>query len=332
MNVITGQGSLPLSLADIRQAYARIKSLIVRTPLLENEAVNSMSGGRVLVKAEGLQRTGAFKYRGACNRALLLTEEQRKAGIVAWSSGNHALAVAAVSHSLGIPATIIMPEDAPRAKIEGARRFGATIRLYCRKTEDREAIGSMIAQQSGAVIVPPYDDLSIMAGQGTVGLELIEQADELKVRLDMAIAPCSGGGLVAGTAVAVKSLSPQTLVFASEPIGFDELARSLASGRLESNTSSASSICDSLQVMRPGKLTFPVNQALLAGSLVVSDIEVRQAMKVAFEQFKLVVEPGGAVALAAILSKKVDVTRKTAAVVLSGANVDVPVFVGALAG
>jgi len=317
-------------LADIQQAHSRIREHIVHTPLMESETLNALLKARVLVKAETLQKTGAFKFRGACNRALQLTDAQRKGGIVAWSSGNHALAIAAVSNRLGIPATIIMPEDAPKAKIEGARYYGATVRMYDRIKEDREAIGAEIAAKNGAVIVPPYDDPYIMAGQGTVGLEIIQQASDAGAKLDAVIAACSGGGLIAGTAIAIKGTLPDTLVYASEPAGFDELARSLKSGQPESNPPGATSICDSLQVARPGKLTFEVNKALLAGSLVVTDDEVRQAMKAAYQHLKLVVEPGGAVPLAALLSGKLDVAGKTVAIVLSGGNVDTPVFIQAL--
>jgi threonine dehydratase len=322
--------ALPVSLADIQQAHSRIREHIVHTPLMESETLNALLKARVLVKAETLQKTGAFKFRGACNRALQLTDAQRKGGIVAWSSGNHALAIAAVSNRLGIPATIIMPEDAPKAKIEGARYYGATVRLYDRIKEDRETIGAEIAAKNGAVIVPPYDDPYIMAGQGTVGLEIIQQASDAGAKLDAVIAACSGGGLIAGTAIAIKGTSPDTLVYASEPAGFDELARSLKSGQPESNPPGATSICDSLQVARPGKLTFEVNKALLAGSLVVTDDEVRQAMKAAYQHLKLVVEPGGAVPLAALLSGKLEVAGKTVAIVLSGGNVDTPVFIQAL--
>jgi threonine dehydratase len=238
--------------------------------------------------------------------------------------------VSHVAKLLGIAATIIMPSDAPRAKIEGARANGATVILYDRIKDDREAIGAEIAGRTGAVIVPPYDDPDIMAGQGTVGLEIIEQAGEQGAELDAVIAASSGGGLVAGLAIAVKGLSPRTAVYAGEPAGFDELARSLVSGHPESNAPGATSICDSLQVVRPGKLTFPVNKALLAGSLVVTDDEVRQAMKAAYQHLRLVVEPGGAVPLAALLSRKLDVTGKTFAVVISGGNVDPDVYIEAI--
>lgn len=322
--------SFAVGLGDIQQAHERIRKHIVRTPLLESATLNDLVGARVLVKAECLQHAGAFKYRGACNRLLQLDEAKRRAGVVAFSSGNHALATSAVARKLGIPASIIMPADAPRAKIEGARANGAEVVLYDRQKDDREAIGAEIAGRTGAVIVPPYDDPHIMAGQGTVGLEIIEQAKEAGARIDAVIAACSGGGLVAGVALAVKSLEPGVAVYAGEPAGFDELARSLASGQPESNAPGAHSICDALQVVRPGKLTFPVNQHLLAGSLVVSDDETRRAMKVAYQHLRLVVEPGGAVPLAALLAGRVDARGKTIVLVLSGGNVDPAVYIDAL--
>ncbi|EHK67541.1 threonine ammonia-lyase [Achromobacter arsenitoxydans] len=330
MNSATSSAAFAVTLGDVQQAHERIRSHIVRTPLLESASLNELAGARILVKAESLQQAGAFKFRGAVNRLLQLSDAQKRAGVVAFSSGNHALATSLVARKLGIPASIIMPADAPRAKIEGARANGAEVVLYDRQKDDREAIGAEIAGRTGAVIVPPYDDPDIMAGQGTVGLEIIEQARDMGATLDAVIAASSGGGLVAGVATAVKSLSPSTAVYAGEPEGFDELARSLASGQPESNAPGATSICDALQVVRPGKLTFPINLHLLAGSLVVSDDDVRRAMKAAYQHLRLVVEPGGAVPLAAVLARKLDLADKTVAVVLSGGNVDTSVFIEAL--
>jgi threonine dehydratase len=318
--------SSDFSIADIEAAHERIRSFVVRTPLLESEALNRLVGGRVLAKAETLQKTGSFKFRGACNRALRMTDEQRRLGVVAFSSGNHALATSAVCAHFGMPATIIMPSDAPRAKIEGARSFGATVRLYDRRTDDREAIGREIAERTGAITVPPYDDPRIMAGQGTVGLEIVEQTKELGVVPDYVLAAASGGGLIAGVSTAIRAHYGKTRLFAVEPAGFDDHARSLAEGKQVANVAGATSICDSLLVTSPGKLTFPVNKRNLEGSLVVSDDEVRHAMRVAFETLKLVVEPGGAAPLAAVLSGKIDVAGKVVAVVLSGGNVDADVF------
>ena len=319
-----------LPYADIISAAKRLLPYAVRTPLLENPALNELSGARVLIKDEALQRTGSFKFRGACNRALQLAPDQKQGGIVAWSSGNHAQGVAAACAMLGMPATIVMPADAPVAKINGTKAYGATVKFYDRKKEDREALGREIAAKTGATIVPPFDDPKIMAGQGTVGLEIMDQAYALGLIPDLVLASSSGGGLIAGIATAVKETSPKTAVYAVEPVEFDDLARSLRSGKRESNRQEAQSICDSLQAVTPGRLTFSVNKRLLAGSLAVSDKAVLHAMKTAFEVLKLVIEPGGACPLAALLSGKLDIQGKTVAVVCSGGNVDAEMFMRAL--
>jgi threonine dehydratase len=309
-------------MAQIEAAAWRIRPYAVVTPLLESAVLNEMTGGRILFKAEVLQVAGSFKFRGACNRLLQLAPEQKKAGVVAFSSGNHALATSAVAKLLGIKATIIMPTDAPKTKIEGARNNGATVVLYDRHNDDREAIGASISRATGAATVPPYDDPYIMTGQATVGLEIMQALAQMGLVADAVLAACSGGGLVGGVASAVRGMSVGTAIYAIEPSEFNELARSLASGKPERNSAGAKSICDALQVVTPGKLTFPVNQRLLAGSLEVSDDEVQDAMRAAFKHLKLVVEPGGAVGLAAVLSGKLDVKGKTIVVILSGGNVD----------
>jgi len=319
-----------LPYSDIVSAAQRLRPYAVRTPLFENPALNEVLGARVLIKNEAFQRTGSFKFRGACNRALQLTPEQKQGGIVAWSSGNHAQGVAAACAMLGIAATIVMPEDAPLAKLNGTKAYGATVRLYDRQKEDREAIGHAIANKTGAALVPPYDDPHVMAGQGTVGLEIMEQTHALGVVPDCVLASSSGGGLIAGIATAVKERSPRTAVYAAEPAEFDDLARSLHSGKRESNPPDAQSICDSLQASTPGILTFSVNKRLLAGSLAVSDKEVLHAMKTAFATLKLVLEPGGACPLAALLSGKLDIRGKVAVIVCSGGNVDTDMFMRAL--
>jgi len=319
-----------LRYADIVGAAERLRPYAVRTPLLENFALNKLLGARVLIKNEAFQRTGSFKFRGACNSALQLSPEQKKGGIVAWSSGNHAQGVAAACAIFGIPATIVMPADAPLAKISGTKAYGATVIAYDRQKEDREALGRAAAEKIGAAIVPPYDDPWVMAGQGTVGLEIMEQTQDLGLVPDYVLASSSGGGLVAGIATAVKEKSPQTAVYAVEPEEFDDLARSLRSGKRESNRPEAQSICDSLQAATPGRLTFPVNKRLLAGSLTVSDREVLHAMKTAVTMLKLVIEPGGACPLAALLSGKLDVTGKTVVLVCSGGNIDADMCICAL--
>lgn len=314
------------TIADVEAAAARLAGQLIHTPLLESPLVNAACGARVLVKPEMLQHTGSFKFRGASNRVALMTPQERACGIVAWSSGNHAQAVAAVAARHGIPATIVMPADAPRAKVEGTRRYGATVRLYDRLAESREEIGADIALKTGAVIIPPYDDPHIIAGQGTAGLEVIEDVLARGDSLDMAILGSSGGGLLAGSATAIKARSPQTQVFSSEPAGFDDLARSLASGVPERNAGGVATLCDALMAPTPGALTFPINRTLLAGGVAVTDEEVKAAMRLVYDALKLVVEPGGVTPLAAVLAGKVDAKGRTVAVVLSGGNVDPATF------
>jgi threonine dehydratase len=315
---------------DVRAAARRIASFIHRTPLLPNQSISESAGFEVRLKCENLQRAGSFKIRGAMNALLQLSDEQRKRGVVAFSSGNHAQGVAAAAQLLGIPATIVMPADAPAIKLANTRGYGADVVVYDRRRESREAIAARVAGERGASLIPPYDDVRVIAGQGTVGLELAEQAEALGVRLDAVIVPAGGGGLVAGTATAVTALSPTTKVYSAEPQGFDDHRRSLAEGRRLENDPDARSICDALQAPQPGEITFAINHRLLAGGLAVSDAEVRAAMRIAFADYKLVVEPGGAAALAAALSSKLALKGKTVAVVASGGNVDANTFTEAL--
>ncbi|HYH40031.1 MAG TPA: threonine/serine dehydratase [Azospirillum sp.] len=314
--------ALAIRFADVEAASKRLAGKAVVTPLLENRQLNERVGGRVLLKPEILQVSGSFKFRGAYNRLSQLDEAQRRAGVVAWSSGNHAQGVAAAARMLGIPATIVMPEDAPALKIANTRGYGAEVVLYDRWRESREGIAAAIAGERGAVPVPPYDDPHIIAGQGTTGLELAGQAGELGATLDVVLAPCSGGGLVGGVAMAVKHLSPRTEVYSAEPAGLDDLARSLKAGERVRNDPEARSFCDALMAPTPGELTFPIHRALLSGGVAVTDDEVAAAMAYAFTTLKLVVEPGGAVALAAVLSGKLPTAGRTIGVVLSGGNVD----------
>jgi len=314
------------TLADVQAAHDRIASKIVRTKLVTSERLDERIGGRILIKPEMLQTTGSFKYRGALNRILQFTEAQRKSGIVAWSSGNHALALSYAAQRQGVAATILMPQEAPRTKIEGARANGATVRLYDKTKETREEIGAEIAARTGAVIIPPYDDPDIILGQGTIGLEMVEQASELGFTLDNVLASCSGGGLISGVAIAVRGASAQTKVYSVEPAGFDDMARSLAAGSPQKNAPDAKSICDALLVPTPGLYTLPICTRLLEGGLAVTDAEVIEAIRFAYSELKLVVEPGGAAPLAAILSGKLDVSGKTTAILLSGGNVDADKF------
>jgi threonine dehydratase len=316
--------------ADIEAASVRLRGLAVVTPLLESPAVNARLGGRLLVKAECLQRTGSFKFRGAYNALAALEAEERRAGVVAYSSGNHAQGVAAAAQLLGTPATIVMPSDAPAIKVANTRFYGAEVVFYDRYTEEREAIAAGIAAARGARLVPPFDDARVIAGQGTVGLELAAQATALGIGLDAVIAPCSGGGLVGGIALALAELSPGTAVYAAEPAGFDDLQRSLAAGERVRNDPASRSICDALLAPTSGVLTFALARRLLAGSLVVDDAEIMTAMALAFADYKLVAEPSGAAALAAIIAGRLALAGRTVAVVLSGGNVDRHVFAAAL--
>jgi threonine dehydratase len=318
------------TLADIEDAARRLRGMAVVTPLLESPSLNARLGGRLLVKAEPMQRTGSFKFRGAYNRLCRLDGDAKRRGVVAYSSGNHAQGVAAAAQILGIPAVIVMPADAPAIKIRNTRSYGAEVVTYDRFTESREAIGQKICAERGATLVPPFDDPYIIAGQGTVGLEIVDQAQTLGARLDAVLAGCSGGGLIAGTAIAIAAKAPGTKVYVVEPQGFDDTGRSLRSGKREKNDPAARSICDALLAPTPGEITFPINSRLLAGGLSVTDDEVKQAMAAAFLELKLVVEPGGAVGLAAVLSGKFSIRDKTVAVICSGGNVDPATFADAL--
>jgi threonine dehydratase len=318
------------TIADIEDAARRLSGMAVKTPLLESPVVNARLGGRLLIKAEPMQRTGSFKFRGAYNRLSRIEGAAKARGVVAYSSGNHAQGVAAAAQILGMPAVIVMPADAPAIKIRNTKSYGAEVVTYDRLGESREAIGQRLQRERGAVLVPPFDDPHVIAGQGTIGLELADQAESAGAVLDAVLAACSGGGLLAGISTAMKVLRPGVAVYAAEPQGFDDMSRSLKSGRRETNDPGARSICDSLLSPTPGELTFSINSSLLAGGFVVTDDDVRQAMAVAFQDYKLVVEPGGAVALAAVLSGKFPARGKTVAVVCSGGNVDPDVFATAI--
>ena len=308
--------------AEVRAAAARIAGHARRTPLLVGTPLDAITGGRILLKLETLQHTGSFKFRGAYNRLAQLDAAQRAAGVVAFSSGNHAQGVAAAARLLGVPATIVMPADAPRVKMQNTLALGAEVVTYDRLRESREEIAARLATERGAVLVPSFDDPDIIAGQGTVGLEIADQAADLGLRIDDVVVCTSGGGLVAGIALAFQSLSPGTRIWSAEPEGHDDHRRSLASGRRETNAPGTRSICDALLAPSPGELTFEINRRLLAGGLAASDTEVRSAIAFAARTLKLVVEPGGAVALASVLAGRLDASGRSIAVVLSGGNID----------
>ncbi|HEX5787154.1 MAG TPA: threonine/serine dehydratase [Woeseiaceae bacterium] len=318
-----------VTIADVEAAARRLDGVAVETPLFGHEVLDECAGGRVLLKAECLQRTGSFKIRGAYNRLARLSPSEAARGVVAWSSGNHAQGVASAARLLGIHAAIVMPGDAPRAKLDNTRRLGGEVITYDRLSGDREAIAREIASTRAAALVPSYDHEDVIAGQGTVGTEIVAQATALGCVADQVLVCCSGGGLTAGIAVAVKASWPACGIVAVEPEAFDDTARSLAAGRRESVPPGAASICDALQTATPGELTFPINLALGVTAVTVSDAEVREAMRFAFRHLKLVVEPGGAAALAAVLAGKAATAGRTSVVVLSGGNVD-PEFYGAV--
>jgi threonine dehydratase len=308
---------------DVRAAARRLEGHARRTPLLAGTPLDALTGGRILLKLETLQHTGSFKFRGAWNRLVQLNEAERAAGVVAFSSGNHAQGVAEAARRLGLRATIVMPADAPRTKMQNTRNLGAEIVEYDRDTESREQIAARLAAERGATLVPSYDDPDIIAGQGTAGLEIAEQAAELGLTLDDVIVCCSGGGLTAGIAIAIGEQVPGAGVWTAEPAAHDDHRRSLAAGRRQRNERGApASFCDALLAPIPGELTFAINQPRLRGGLAVSDDEVRQAIAFAARTLKLVVEPGGAVALACVLSGKIDARGRTVAVTLSGGNID----------
>jgi len=314
---------------DVAEAYSRLREWLIETPVLESAALNESTGMRVLFKAECLQHTGSFKIRGALNRLLQLKADEREAGVVAFSSGNHAQAVALAAHWLGMRAAIVMPSDAPAVKLESTRAWGAEVVLYDRAREDREAIAHRLATERGAVLVPPFDHADIVAGQGTAALELARYARERRLAIEALYVPCSGGGLVAGSALAVKAEFPDCAVYAVEPYGFDDTAQSLAAGKRSRAAPGGQTLCDGLMAAMPGAITFAVNRRELAGALVVDDLEVRAAMAFAARRLKLVLEPSGAAALAAVLAD-LPRGRRCIGVMLSGGNVDAELFADVL--
>ncbi len=315
---------------DVVAAAKRLEGFAVKTPLLEAPLLNAKLGGRLLLKAEPLQRTGSFKFRGAYNAISQIPADKRKNGVVAFSSGNHAQGVAAAAQMLGMPAWIIMPEDAPAIKIARTKAFGATVVPYDRYTQDREKMGQELQAKYGATLVKPYDDPNIIAGQGTVGLEIAQQCQAMGVTPDAVVVCCGGGGLVSGTALALSGALPGVPVYSAEPAGFDDTKRSLEAGTRVKNDPNARSICDALLAPTPGEMTFALNSKLLKGGFAVTDEEVKRAMATLFQEFKLVAEPGGAVAATAVLAGKLSIKGKTVVAVVSGGNVDPATFADAL--
>lgn len=320
--IVTG-----LTTADVVAAQRRINGVAVRTPLLRSDVLDTETGGRLFVKPECLQRTGSFKFRGAFNRLQAMTPQERAGGVVAFSSGNHAQGVALAAKMLGINAAIIMPADAPAIKVAATRSYGAEVIFYDRLAEDRALLSARIAAERGATLVPSFDDPWIVAGQGTAGLEIAEDLASLGMVADLALVCCGGGGLAAGISLGLPGVS-LTVV---EPDGYDDVARSLVHGEIEPVRDPGPTLCDALQTLVTCPLTFSLLRSAGASGVAVSEAAVRHAVRFAFKHLKLVVEPGGAVALAAALSGMVDVRGKTVALTLSGGNVDPAVFARCLA-
>lgn len=314
----------------IDDAAKQIAAVAVRTPLLESPTLNRLLGGRILVKAEMLQRTGSFKFRGAYNHISRISGDDRARGVVALSSGNHAQAVASAANLCGIAARIVMPAGAPEVKLARTRSLGAEVISFEGTRDELEAFAFKLADQQGAIMVHPYDDFHIMAGQGTIGAEIAHQCAALDAAPDTVLVPCSGGGLVAGIATALESSLPVAEIFAVEPEGFDDTRRSLLAGERLANEPGAASICDALLVSRPGELTFAINRSRLAGAFAIADEESKKAMAALFSHLRLVAEPGGAIALAACTSGAYECSGRTIVVVVSGGNVDSARFAAAI--
>lgn len=306
-----------LNLEKIKEAAARIDGCIHRTPVITSRSFNERAGCEVFFKCENLQRAGAFKIRGATNKILSLTEAEKRRGVAAFSSGNHAQAVALASREAGVSAVIAMPDDAPKSKVAATRKYGAEIIFYDRLKQDREAVAIEISQRDGRVMVPPYDDYFILAGQGTCGLEFLEEVPDL----DCLLTPCSGGGLFAGVSTAAKALNPRIRCFAVEPETADDTQQSFRKGERVA-IGPPPTIADGLRVQSPGILTFPILQQTAEDVLTVSDEEIIEVMKFILSRMKLLIEPSGAAAAAAVLSRKLPGNVKRVGVVLSGGNID----------
>ena len=317
---------------DIRDAQQRIVGEAVVTPLLRSAFLDELTGGTVLLKAENLQRTGSFKFRGAFNRLSMIPADERAGGVVACSSGNHAQGVAEAARVLGMPATIVMPQDAPQAKLDRTRRSGARVVTYRRGVDDRDVLALEIARETGATMVHPYNDAGVIAGQGTIGAEVAEQAAAMGLVPDAMLTCAGGGGMTGGIALALETLLPDCELLPVEPEGFDDHGRSLTGGTVVANPSEAGSVCDALLARQPGEIGFSITRRRASRGLSVSDAEALAAVAFAFRELKLVVEPGGAVCLAAVLSGRLPIKGRVVALTLSGGNIDADMMAKALAG
>jgi len=315
-----------LTLDAVRDAADAMKGVVVRTPLLENPDVNEKLGGRLLIKAEHMQRTGAFKIRGAYYRLSRMNDAEKQCGAITYSSGNHAQGLALAARITGTTAMIIMPDDTPATKVESTRALGATIMHFNRDTDDVNEVIARLKAETGRIVVPPSGDLRIHAGAATAAVELVEQAEAAKAKIDTVLVPCGGGGLTAAAAFVMSELSPGTKVYAAEPTLFDDTLRSLAAGERVMNPKGQRTICDAIMTPTPNEQTFEINRRLLAGGVTASDDEVRTAMRFVFENFKTVIEPGAAVGIAAILNGQAEIAGKTVAVFTTGGNIDAERF------
>ncbi|NNE89462.1 MAG: threonine/serine dehydratase [Silicimonas sp.] len=313
-----------MTIDDILAARARLEGHARLTPLLNAPLLDAELGRRVFLKAECLQKTGSFKYRGARSAISALDDATRNRGVIAFSSGNHAQGVALAAKEMGTSAVIVMPSDAPDAKIENTKAYGAEVVLYDRATDDRDAIGASLAEARGLTLIKPFDNETVIAGQGTIGLEIADQAKPLGLEKASVLVCCGGGGLTSGIALALADRAPDFRVQTVEPQGFDDVARSLETGQIQRNDAQTGSICDAILTPAPGDLTFPIMKAHCGPGLVVSDADAQRAMAIAFAHFKVVLEPGGAVALAAALFHATGTQDIIA--IASGGNVDWPVF------
>ncbi|EHJ96831.1 MULTISPECIES: threonine ammonia-lyase [Rhizobium/Agrobacterium group] len=314
----------------IEAARQRIGEHAVRTPLLSSHFLDEIAGRKLFVKAECLQRTGSFKFRGGWSAVSGLPADVRARGVIAFSSGNHAQGVALAARLHGVPAVIIMPSDAPKIKIDNTRDYGAEVVLYDRANDDRDAIGDRLSSERGLTLIRPYDEPLVIAGQGTVGLEIAEQGLELGIDAAEVLVPCGGGGLTSGISLALAAKAPNYKVRTSEPERFDDVARSLAAGKIQRNATTSGSICDAIVTPQPGNITFPIMVGLCGKGIAVTEEEALRAMVLAFNRLKVVVEPGGAVALAAALFHGNELESETVIAVASGGNVDPEIMASAL--
>ena len=321
---------MTVHLEDISLAADRLRGIAIETPIQTSAVLNERVNAEIFIKPECLQHVGAFKFRGAYNRLCQMSDAERAKGAVAFSSGNHAQGMAYAAKLLGMNATIVMPSDAPSIKKEGTERLGASIRLYDRATESREDIAAEIAASSGATLVPAFDDIDVIAGQGTCGLEIMQQLAARHCIPDVVLSPCGGGGLLAGLSTAIKETNSATKIYGVEPQNYDDHSLSKAAGLRTKIAPQHSTSCDALMATQPGEITWSINRKTVDDFLVVSEDEVAHAISFAFRYLKLVVEPGGAVALAALLHNKLDISGGSAALVLSGGNIDSETFASCL--